>query len=100
MGQPTDKRGVATEGGFCRMFRHAQKALLVGFHGAEKVFGNGLAGDGGACQAETGSHSEAQHHVACDGAGVGEVVRRACCDASEEQTLGDGPRHHDGESGT
>ena len=49
LGQRTDKSGVAAEGGFGRMFRRAQKALLVGFHGAEKVFGNGLAGNGWAC---------------------------------------------------
>ena len=46
--QCADKQGVAAKGGLCRAFRCAQKAFLVGLHGAEKVFGNGLAGDGGA----------------------------------------------------
>lgn len=100
MDQRTDKWSVAAEGGFGRAFRSAQKALLVGFHGAEEVFGNGLASEGGASQAETGPHSEAENHVACDGACVGEIVRCACSGASEEKSLGDGPRHHYGESGT
>ena len=98
--QRADKRSVATEGGVCRAFRCAQKPFLVGFHCAEEMFRNGLAGDGGACQAETGSHSEAENHVACDGACVGEIVRRACCGASEEKTLGKRSRHHNSKRGT
>jgi hypothetical protein len=97
--QRTDKRGVAAEGGFDRMFRRAQKALLVGFHGAEEVFGNGLASDGGASQAKTGSHSETENHVACDGTCVGEIVRRACSGASEKTAFRQRSRQEDGHCG-